>query len=144
MPSVSAFAMAAIKLMPGANKVTTAMAAIVYNMPALDRVTEVLAAEKRAEKTAEDAAEPAGNGPDTGESGENADAGRPGRMPPGCDIIFRNVSYAYPGTGRKILDRVSLRVPGGTMIGITAAFASPGGRCRESGSPGPCTGTRIS
>ena len=39
-------------------------------------------------------------------------------------IEFRDVSYAYPGTDRMALDRVSVRIPAGSVVAIVGEYGS--------------------
>lgn len=105
LPAVSAFAMVAIKVMPAANRITSTMATVVYNMPVLKNLASPLReSEGQTEKTAH-----------TGKrctvekkTGEER-----------YDIIFDHVSFAYPGTDRLILEDVSFKAERGKMIGIS-------------------------
>ncbi|MBR5383112.1 MAG: ABC transporter ATP-binding protein, partial [Clostridia bacterium] len=105
LPAVSAFAMAAVKLLPGANRVTTAAAAAVYNLPALEHVTDILKEE--------------GHG--AVEAAVHGYTVLPGEESDGDDVVFSHVTYGYPGNGINVLDDVSLRIRHGEMIGIIGA-----------------------
>lgn len=105
LPAVGAFAMAAIKLMPSANKVTAALSSIIYNMPAIDNIAEILG-------ESEEEGGQAGN-PAAEENGA-ADGSEPDRG----SVVFRHVSFTYPHTDHKILDDVSVTIRRGEMVGI--------------------------
>ena len=101
LPAVSAFAMAAVKLLPGANKITAAVAATIYNMPALDHVVELLNKHDSSEIRL-----PAGY------AGNPSDSSLP------YDIVFTNVTYTYPDAEESVLKDVSLSIKHGEMVGI--------------------------
>ncbi|MBR5383109.1 MAG: ABC transporter ATP-binding protein, partial [Clostridia bacterium] len=105
LPAVSAFAMAAVKLLPGANRVSTAAAAAVYNQPALEHVADILKEE----------------GHDAAEAAVQGYAVQPGEESDGDDVVFSHVTYGYPGSGSNVLDDVSLRIRHGEMLGIIGA-----------------------
>lgn len=106
LPAIGAFAMAAIKLMPSANKVTAALSSIIYNMPAIDNIAEILGENK--EEGRQD-----GN-PAAAEENGAADGMDPDRG----SVVFRHVSFTYPHTEHKILDDVSVTIRRGEMVGI--------------------------
>lgn len=100
LPAVSAFAMAAVKLLPGANRVTTAGAAAVYNLPALEHVTAILR----------------GEDPGTEETLRGYTV-----LPQkeGCDdVVFSHVTFGYPGSETNVLEDVSLCIRRGEMVGV--------------------------
>ena len=101
LPAISAFAMVAIKLMPGANKITFAVAAVVYNTAAIDEVIGALGAE---------------GDPEDGKLPTDSEMKADDRN--GYDIMIKEVVYRYPGTDRKILDGLSLQIERGRMVGI--------------------------
>lgn len=105
LPAIGAFAMAAIKLMPSANKVTGALSSIIYNMPAIDNIAEILSESKEEGRLA---------GNPAAEEKSAADSTEPG----GDIIAFRHVSFTYPHTDHKILDDVSVTIRRGEMVGI--------------------------
>ena len=100
LSELSAFAVAAIKLIPCANKVSYAMAAIVYNMPALDGIVAVL---------------------DEEEEKKESEKKETREIEEGYDVIFNDVSFSYPGSERMILNDVSFKIRHGEMSGIIGA-----------------------
>ena len=103
LPTVSAFAVVAIKLMPAANRITNTMASVVYNMPVFERITIPLK-DRFFEKK---------------EGKNNNYTVVPRTENDRYDIVLRNVSFTYPGMNKIILDNVSFQVEQGKMIGIT-------------------------
>ncbi len=103
LPAVSAFAMVAIKLMPAANRFTSTVATVTYNMPVFHNIAELLkemAQDEEMTKPSRYKMQP--------RNGEEK-----------YDIVFDRVSYTYPGTDRVILKDVSFKAEHGKMIGIS-------------------------
>lgn len=100
IPSLSAFVMAAVKLLPSANRMLASVTQMTFYEPALDSMLENLGV--LSEK------------PSSG-SGEN----RP--LPLEKEISLSGISYTYPGGERKIFDKADLTIPVGTSIGIVGA-----------------------
>ncbi len=103
LPAVSAFAMVAIKLMPAANRLTSTVASVVYNMPALNNITAPLEEDNRKAELAQN----------------NKYTVMPLFGSGVYDIMFKDVSFSYPGTEKTILDRISFQAKKGEMIGIS-------------------------
>ena len=104
LPAVSAFAMVAIKLMPAANRFTSTIGTVVYNMPALDNIVAPL---KESSENTEEA-----------NCRNSMYIVKPRLESDVHDIIFSHVSFSYPKTGKIILDDVSFKAEHGKMIGI--------------------------
>ncbi len=102
LPVLSAFAMAALKLLPSADRIMVAMSGLNYDKPALDNLTEILTGEPSVPAGRD------GTGIRTAEAGEND----------GSMVSFRNVFYKYPETEKNILDGVSLEIRAGETVGI--------------------------
>lgn len=107
LPAISAFAMAAMKLLPSANRMTVAAAGINYNKPALENLSSLL-------QESSSAAVPAimpvnsGHGRESNHDDETS----------GFAVSFRHVSFQYPGTNRNILNDVTLEILSGETVGI--------------------------
>ena len=128
LPVLGAFAMAAFKLLPSADRIMVAISDINYDRPALENLTEILGGQpgrdgRQAAEAAESADESAGAGNKEALSAggspgpERADTGAAGEED-GCMVSFRNVSYRYPDTEKNILDNVSLEIHAGETVGI--------------------------
>ncbi len=100
LPALSAFAVATVKLLPGANRMTSAVSAVNYDLPALENIRQLLSAENEAGENP--GAVPL---PESGEKTEFA-------------VSFRQVSYHYPGTEENILEDVSVDIRHGETVGI--------------------------
>lgn len=103
VPTLGAFAMAAVKLMPSANRIVGAINSIAYNEPALDRLIEHLSELEKIEKD--------GNAFD---SGKKADVD----LTIDNRVELRNISYHYPNTSNNVLDSASMIIPVGKSVGI--------------------------
>ena len=105
VPSLTAFAVAAIRLLPSANSINSTINSMTYMMPSLDAVCEIIddnfknpgaeAVEK--ERQAIVAASAMG------------DAG---------DIELENVSFTYPNTEEPVLKNIDLKIEHGSSVGI--------------------------
>lgn len=101
IPTLGAFAMAAVKLMPSANRITTAINSVAFQEPALDNLLENL-------KLLEDSVE----------SGER-EADR--RLTLDKEILLSDVTYAYPKAEVHVLEHAGMRIPVGKSVGIVGA-----------------------
>ena len=102
VPSLSAFAVAAIKLLPSANSINSSINTMTYLMPSLDAVCEII-----------------------DENYQELDAPLPQRTRTQArlqakdgDITLEDVSFTYPDTEDPVLKDVSLTIPGGSSVGI--------------------------
>lgn len=103
LPALGAFAMAAVKLMPSANRIVTSFNLISYSQPALDKLLdnlEVLRAEKPL---------PAEHSVNPSESIKKNISE---------SIRLSNISYCYPNTGKIVLEDATMEIPIGKSIGI--------------------------
>lgn len=103
LPQLSAFALAAVRLMPCANRMSTYMANIAYYKPTLDFVYENVEMPQNV-KTEYD--------PKTDRCGK-AD-----KLPFTKEITIENITYQYPGSDKKIFDRAGMQIPIGKSVGI--------------------------
>ena len=126
IPEVSAFAMAAVKILPCANKIALAINQTAYSSASLDKVLGML--------------ESGTCGPEAGSviSGTEMESGtcgtetdpeghfaaeevKKGKKPcPGLhdSITFRQISYRYPGTDTDILREASFEIRRGESVGL--------------------------
>lgn len=100
IPSLSAFVMAAVKLLPSANRMLNSMTQMTFYEPALDSMLNNL--EVLSGKTS------SGSG-----NGELLSLEK--------EIHLLDISYTYPGSERKIFDKADLVISVGTSIGIVGA-----------------------
>lgn len=105
IPALSAFAMAAVKLLPSANRIVTAMNTVAYSEPALDKLLESLSKLE-----------------DSRENGRGDDLGGPLFLE--HEIELKGISYSYPGSGKRVLDKADMVIPVGKSVGIIGASGS--------------------
>lgn len=102
IPMLSAFGLAAIRMMPSVNRINTYLADISYYKPCLDYVYEnmnINEISRRNNQTLKPA--------DTSKSMELRDK-----------IELKEIVYAYPNTDKLIFDRANMVVPYGKSVGI--------------------------
>lgn len=101
LPALSAFAMAAARLMPSAHRIVTYINELAYYEPALDRLSDnfqILV---------------------SGKEGQPAPAPKSRHLTIQKEILFTNISYQYPNTERNILKNAEMGIPVGKSVGIT-------------------------
>ena len=103
LPSLSAFVMAAVKLLPSANRMVASMTQVTFYEPALDNMLENL---------------------EVLEEDFSADDKVAGKLPFTKAILLKGIGYAYPGGEKKIFDKAELSIPAGSSIGIVGASGS--------------------
>lgn len=103
LPSLSAFVMAAVKLLPSANRMVASMTQVTFYEPALDNMLENL---------------------EVLEEDFSADDKVAGKLPFTKEILLKGIGYAYPGGEKKIFDKAELSIPAGSSIGIVGASGS--------------------
>lgn len=103
LPSLSAFVMAAVKLLPSANRMVASMTQVTFYEPALDNMLENL---------------------EVLEEDFSADDKAAGKLPFTKEILLKGIDYAYPGGEKKIFDKAELLIPAGSSIGIVGASGS--------------------
>ncbi len=103
--SLSAFAMAAVKLMPSANRIVAALNAVAYQEPALDKMLANLETMKK-EK-------PFGGQKEEKTQNEECDTISLKR-----EICLRQVTYSYPNSSQKVLQGADMTIPVGKSVGI--------------------------
>lgn len=101
LPALSAFAMAAVRLMPSAHRIVTYMNELAYYEPALDRLAgnfQVLV---------------------SGEGGQPDELPKSRHLTVQKEIVFTNISYHYPNMETNVLTNAEMRIPVGKSVGIT-------------------------
>ncbi|HBI60714.1 MAG TPA: hypothetical protein DDY31_05805, partial [Lachnospiraceae bacterium] len=100
LPSLSAFVMAAMKLLPSANRMVASVTHVAFYEPALDSMLENL------EVLEEEV-------PDI--------SGKERELPLTKEIRFTGIDYTYPGGEKKIFSQAELVIPVGSSVGIVGA-----------------------
>ncbi len=109
VPSLSAFAVAAIRLMPKANGINGCINSITYNLPSLEALYDDLTESDREEaRRQKEIAEKK-------QQVKRVDAGQE------RDIFVRNVTFTYPNKNRPVLENVSIGIKHGESVGVVGA-----------------------
>ena len=106
MPALSAFAMAAVRLMPSASRINNQLTQLAYYEPFFMNVSDNLL-----EETSE----------------QNIDmsyAQEVPKLPVQKEITLRDITYAYPNTERLIFDHAEMTIPVGSSVGIVGGSGS--------------------
>ena len=114
LPQLSAFAMAAVRLMPGVNRMTGALNQMSYYEPALDKMIEHLSVADRWEQDSKDEAvdsEPYGNVHKT--SGTHITLND--------KMELSDISFSYPNTEKSVLEHADMVIPVGKSVGVVGA-----------------------
>ena len=101
--SLSAFAVAMIKLMPSANSINSTVSGISYRVPGLNAVCELIDDNW---------------GTDIGKATIDSVARDTKREAKQADIRVENISFTYPESDKPVLKNVDLTVKAGTSVGI--------------------------
>ena len=109
VPSLSAFAVAAIRLLPRANGINNSINSITYSMPSLEALYDDLVESDREEAERLREAEAKKQQKKTVAHGEEQ------------DIFVRSVTYTYPNKNEPVLQNVSLTIAHGSSVGIVGA-----------------------
>lgn len=100
LPSLSAFVMAAVKLLPSANRMVNSITQVTFYEPALDNMLKnLIDLEEQVSKHDEGIKE----------------------LPLTKEIRFTGIDYTYPGGEKKIFSQAELVIPVGSSIGIIGA-----------------------
>jgi len=110
LPLISAFALAAMRLLPSVNRVNTYIANIAYYESALNYIYDNVNSEEMSRQ-------------------EELDAYRlahPNTTPMTIEkeIRLENITFAYPNTEKKIFDRAQMVIPVGKSIGVVGPSGS--------------------
>lgn len=107
LPLISAFALAAMRLLPSVNRVNTYMANIAYYESALNYIYENVDTEALSRQEELDAYRLAN--PNT--TLINLEK----------EIELRDITFAYPNTDKKIFDQADMKIPVGKSVGVVGA-----------------------
>ena len=104
VPSLSAFAVAAVRLLPRANAINTHINGITYNLPCLRAIYEDLTESDRQELERQREREERRKNPKAREKDGN--------------IVIENLTFTYPENEKPVLENVNLRIQKGSSVGI--------------------------
>ena len=116
LPQLSAFAMAAVRLMPSVNRMSAALNSMSYQEPALDKMLEHLYVAEKWEK--EHAGETVVGVRDT----STASHGR--EMTLDRQVELSDITYSYPNAEQSVLEHANMVIPVGKSVGIVGASGS--------------------
>lgn len=107
LPLISAFALAAMRLLPSVNRVNTYMANIAYYEPALNYIyenvdTRAFSQQKKSDESEKDLKQ----------------------VNLTKEIKLSNITFAYPNTDKKIFDNADMLIPVGKSIGVMGPSGS--------------------
>ena len=108
VPRLSAFAVAAIRLLPRANGINACINSITYNMPSLEALYDDLRESEREEVERLREIE------QKKQQKKNVSVGQE-------DIFVRGVTYTYPNKNEPVLKNVDLTIAHGSSVGIVGA-----------------------
>lgn len=112
IPQLSAFAVAAIRVMPGTNRINTYLSEIAYSQPCLDYLYENLTANMKMDV----------NGSVTGLAGKEQSTEARTRLQD--KIVLDHITYAYPNTEKNIFTDAHMEVKKGQSVGIMGPSGS--------------------
>ena len=113
--SLSAFAMAAVKLMPSANRIVAALNAVAYQEPALDKMLmnlQTMEKEKVFDKKQIFAKR------ETDKTMECAQGKGTTAITLEREVCLQKVSYSYPNNTQRVLENADMVIPVGKSVGI--------------------------
>lgn len=106
MPALSAFAMAAVRLMPSANRINNQLTQLAYYEPFFMNVSDNLLEETSEKNT------------------DMSYAKETEKLPVEKEITLENITYAYPNTDKLIFDHAKMTIPIGSSVGIVGGSGS--------------------
>lgn len=118
LPQLSAFAMAAVRLMPSVNRMSSALNSMSYQEPALDKMLEHLSAAQRWEQESETATN------DMVSAEAVLDDRSAGDMALEDRVELSDITYSYPNVEQPVLEHANMVIPVGKSVGIVGASGS--------------------
>lgn len=114
LPALSAFAMAAARLMPSAHRIVTYINELAYYEPALDRLADNFQILKNGMKGCLQPDAVSDVMPDTARDATPKSK----RLIVQKEIVLTNISYHYPNRETNVLTNAEMRIPVGKSVGI--------------------------
>ena len=122
LPQLSAFAMAAVRLMPSVNRMSASLNSMSYQEPALDKMLEHLSVAQRWEnEQGEMSEDSAVTACDTSESIADAESTVAVDLPLDKQVELSDITYAYPNSESFVLEHANMVIPVGKSVGIVGA-----------------------
>ena len=110
IPQLSAFAVAAVRIMPSASRINTYLSQIAYSQPCLDYLYENLTAEMKADVNG------SVTGLTSGEQKQTVTERKPLELKD--KIVLDHISFTYPNTEKPIFTDAHMEVHRGQSVGI--------------------------
>ncbi|MDD6207627.1 MAG: ABC transporter ATP-binding protein, partial [Clostridiales bacterium] len=110
LPQLSAFAMAAVRLMPSVNRMSAALNMMAYQEPALDKMLEHLAMAKKWEEEK------------YGGAFKASDESQQITMKRKTELA--DITYCYPNTETPVLSHAKMEIPVGKSVGVVGTSGS--------------------
>lgn len=122
LPQLSAFAMAAVRLMPSVNRMSASLNSVSYYEPALDKMLEHLSVAERWEQERTDSIIECGNG--DAAVNESITGASTSKLTLEDQIELSEITYAYPNAEHPVLEHANMVIPVGKSVGIVGASGS--------------------
>lgn len=117
MPQLTAFAFAAVRLLPSTTRISGAVNAAAFQEPMLDNLIKNLNAAKAYEQQKQEE--------ETAEENKRREAEKSGRkLTYEKQFELSHISFAYPNADKKVLDDAQMRIPAGASVGIIGTSGS--------------------
>ena len=117
MPQLTAFAFAAVRLLPSTTRISGAVNAAAFQEPMLDNLIKNLNAAKAYEQQKQEE--------ETAEENKRREAEKSGRkLTYEKQFELSHISFAYPNADKKVLDDAQMRIPVGASVGIIGTSGS--------------------
>lgn len=117
LPQLSAFAMAAVRLMPSVNRMSASLNSMSYQEPALDKMLEHLSVAQRWESERDDEVAVGLR--------ENAACDSNGqKITLDRQVELSDIIYSYPNAEHPVLEHANMVIPVGKSVGIVGASGS--------------------
>lgn len=116
LPQLSAFAMAAVRLMPSVNRMSASLNSMSYQEPALDKMLEHLAVAEKWENECDGEHVVGQQKIETASSGQEVALDH--------QVELSEIIYAYPNAEHPVLEHASMVIPVGKSVGIVGSSGS--------------------
>lgn len=122
LPQLSAFAMAAVRLMPSVNRMSSSLNSMSYQEPALDKMLEHLSVAQRWEKEQDEVSEDSAvTVCDTNESIAGVGITVSVDLTLDKQVALSDITYAYPNSESFVLEHANMVIPVGKSVGIVGS-----------------------
>lgn len=123
LPQLTAFAMAAVRLMPSVNRITAALNTMAYQEPSLDKMVEHLAVAEKWERVMKTASNKEDMVHDVVVVEKSAGQGRV-NITLNQKIELADITYSYPNAETPVLSHANMVIPIGKSVGVVGTSGS--------------------